>query len=108
MFVYKRIQMAFLLLFSCIILAACSEQNKPDATAKEETEEKTAVTDEIPVASLELEGMIAQEPGKLLELHMEPNIEAAETKDFWTYNNFYEDTFEPIMHEAADGLFLGK
>ena len=36
MFVYKRIQMAFLLLFSCIILAACSEQNKPDATAKEE------------------------------------------------------------------------
>ena len=35
MFVYKRIQMAFLLLFSCIILAACSEQNKPDATAKE-------------------------------------------------------------------------
>ena len=41
MFVYKRIQMAFLLLFSCIILAACSEQNKPDATAKEETEEKT-------------------------------------------------------------------
>ena len=41
MFVHKRIQMAFLLLFSCIILAACSEQNKPDATAKEETEEKT-------------------------------------------------------------------
>ena len=39
---------------------------------------------------------------------MEPNIEAAETKDFWTYNNFYEDTFEPIMHEAADGLFPGK
>ena len=105
MFVYKRIQMAFLLLFSCIILAACSEQNKPDATAKEETEEKTAVTDEIPVASLELEGVIAQVPGKLLELHMEPAIEAAQTKDFWTYNNFYEDTFEPKMQEALMDYF---
>ena len=52
--------------------------------------------------------MIAQEPGKLLELHMEPNIEAAETKDFWTYNNFYEDTFEPIMHEELTDYFLGN
>lgn len=103
--------MAFLLLFGCIILAACSEQAKPNATAEEEKgkepEKKATVTDEIPVASLELEGMIAQKPGKLVEQHMEPSIEAAETKNFWTYHNFYEGTFEPMMRGAA-GIFPGK
>ncbi len=72
MFVHKRIKTAFLLLFSCIVLAACSEQEKTDTATEEETEGKVlekeadavTVTDEIPVASLELEGMIAQEPGK--------------------------------------------
>ena len=104
MFVHKRIKMAFLLLFSCIVLAACSEQEETEGKVLEK--EADAVTDEIPVASLELKGMIAQEPGKLLELDMEPTIEAAQTKDFWTYNNFYEDTFEPLMHEELTDYFL--
>ena len=58
--------MAFLLLFSCIVLAACSEQAKPDAAPINKVLEKEAdvVTDEITVASLQPEGMIAQKPGK--------------------------------------------
>lgn len=112
MLIHKSIQMAFMLLFSCIALAACSEQDKPDEAAEEETEAKVseneadAVTDEIPVASLELEWMIVQKPGILVEQHMEPSVEAAQTKDFWTYNNFYEGTFEPIMHEELPNYFL--
>ncbi|MFC5590131.1 VWA domain-containing protein [Sporosarcina soli] len=112
MFIHKKIQTAFLLLFSCIILAACSDQAKPEVTAEEETAEKTkgketaTETDEIPKASLELEGIIAQKSGKLVEQHMAPEVEAAETKNFWTYHNFYEDTFEPIMQEELSNYFL--
>ena len=112
MIVQKRIQMTLLLLFSCIALVACSERDNPDAVTGEEMEAKVleneadAVTDEVPVASLELEGMIAQKPGELVELHMEPSVEAAETKDFWTYQNFYEGTFEPMMHEELTDYFL--
>ncbi|WP_342513523.1 VWA domain-containing protein [Sporosarcina sp. FSL K6-1522] len=117
MFVQKRIRLISLLLFSCITLAACSSQAKPDTTAAEETEEKakvkeqektTTATDDIPVASLELEGMIAQQPGKLVEQHMAPEIEVAETKNFWTYQNFYEGTFEPIMQEELPAYFQGN
>ncbi|MCG7335273.1 VWA domain-containing protein [Sporosarcina sp. ACRSM] len=115
MFIQKKIQTALLLLFTCIILTACSDQAKPDAKAEEETTEKAkeqkadetaSATDEIPKASLELEGMIAQKSGKLVGQHMAPEVEAAETKNFWTYHNFYEDTFEPIMQEELSNYFL--
>ena len=68
-------------------------------------DETASATDRIPKASQELEGMIAQKPGKLVEQHMAPEVEAAETKNFWTYRNFYEGTFEPLMREELQAYF---
>lgn len=94
----------------CLMLTACSEKPEPEvkteaAVAKEDT--KSTVVEEvaIPEAARTVEDMVSQPAGKLLEAHMEPDIEAARTVDWVYYHRFYEDTFQGIMEKELPTYF---
>ena len=49
--------------------------------------------------------MLTQPAGKLVEAHMDPEIEAARTVNWVNYHRFYEDTFKGIMEKELATYF---
>lgn len=98
-----------LLLVSSIALAACSEKEEP--LVKKEASIETAPTvavkadESVAEAARDLEGMIAQSTGKLVEEHMDPEIEAARMVDWVYYHRFYEDTFRELVKKELPAYF---
>ncbi|MCM3638875.1 VWA domain-containing protein [Sporosarcina luteola] len=94
-----------LALIGCLMLAACSDKPEPEVksevtVAADEGKTKPVAADEqIPKAARTIEEMIAQPAGKLVEAHMDPEIEAARTVNWVYYHRFYEDTFKGIMEK---------
>ena len=80
---------------------------KSEATAavKEETKTVAVVDEQIPKAARTVEDMMSQPAGKLVEAHMDPDIEAARTVNWVYYHRFYEDTFKGIMESELPTYF---
>lgn len=96
----KRIIYLLCLLF-LLLLNGCSGQ-KEQSTEIEETksEPKEAPVEkieEIPVAPRNIEAMIAQPAGKLVEEHIDPRLETLKGWDYFEYSKFIDETFQPIV-----------
>ncbi|HJF32518.1 MAG TPA: VWA domain-containing protein [Sporosarcina psychrophila] len=111
----KRVRMAFLvLILGCAVLTGCTDETESTMNqtgdAAESKEEKTVIIEDedIPDAPKSLKEVIAQQPGKLVEEHMEPDVEAARTVNFTTYNKFYDHTFKEIAQDELSVYFTGN
>lgn len=108
----KRIHYQYVaMIVACLMmLAACSEKQKPEPEVESEIsipdeETKAAADEQIPVAARTLEEMISQPAGQLIEAHMDPEVEAARLVDWVYYHRFYEDTFQGIMEDELPAYF---
>ncbi|MEK3937165.1 VWA domain-containing protein [Sporosarcina sp. FSL W7-1349] len=107
----KRLLIISALLASLLFIAACQGKTAPneEPVASAETEEnKEGTQDEIPVAASDIEGMLAQQPGELVEAHMDPEIEAARTVNFTQYMNYYDKDFKEVMEKELPSYFQGQ
>lgn len=105
----------YLFMILCfLLLTGCSEQAEPSSNVKDKTvdkkivdekKEKKSVGEEIPKAPRELEEMIAQNPGKLVEQHIDPELETLGPWDYFKYSKFIEETFEPIVSKELQAYF---
>ncbi|MBP1915779.1 hypothetical protein J2Z23_002761 [Lederbergia galactosidilyticus] len=106
--------LAIAFLIICGILVGCRAEDVPETSQadakkqenspiKGEKEESNAET--IPSAATTMEETVVQKPGRLVDEHMEPEIEAARTVDFTKYFRYYEDTFLDIVHKELPAYF---
>ncbi|MFD1356665.1 VWA domain-containing protein [Fictibacillus halophilus] len=101
--------MAVLLFLSIAMLAGCSEKEEKAAEKEinnktEKTSEKKA-TEKIPEAPKELEDMIKQHPGVLMEKYMNPKLEGLSGWAGYDYINFYKDEFQPLAEKEIKSYF---
>lgn len=94
----------------CMMLAACTDKPEPESEVESEVtmseeETKSVAEKQIPKAARTLEDMISQPAGKLVESHMDPEVEAAKTVNWVQYHRFYEDKFQGIMEEELPTYF---
>lgn len=96
----------------CLMLAACADKPEPEvktetsaSASSKETKPVAVAEEQIPKAARTLEDMISQPAGKLVEAHMDPEIEAAKTVNWVYYHRFYEDTFQGIMESELPAYF---
>ena len=107
----RRNYKIILALIGCsLMLAACSDKPEPEVkseiSSSDEGTNTVAVADEqIPKAARTVEEMLNQPAGKLVEAHMDPEIEAARTVNWVYYHRFYEDTFKGIMEKELPTYF---
>lgn len=107
MFILKRISKTLFFLIVCLsVLIACDEKsveqkNNDDKKGKVEG----MVGKEIPEAARNIESVIEQNAGKLVEKHIDPELELIGVIDFFQYRNFVLDTFYPIVHKELDIYF---
>lgn len=99
-----------LALISCLMLAACSDKPEPEVKAdvtveEEENAKPVAANEQIPKAARTVEDMMSQLAGKLVEAHMDPEVEAAKTVNWVQYHRFYDDTFKGIMESELPAYF---
>jgi Ca-activated chloride channel homolog len=105
----KIYMMVVLLFFSIAMLAGCSE--KEERAAEKEVNKKIEKTSEkkepekIPDAPKELEDMIKQKPGVLMEKYMDPKLEGLYGWDGYDYINYYKDEFQPIAEKEIKSYF---
>ncbi|MFS0575735.1 VWA domain-containing protein [Sporosarcina sp. 179-K 3D1 HS] len=108
MFQIKSIHTLLPLVFISLFVTGCQEKTDPNgepvASAEIEENEKDTQGD-IPVAATDIEGMLAQQPGKLVQAHMDPEIEAARTVNFTQYMNYYDKTFTEVMEKELPSYF---
>ncbi len=110
---YKRLGYAGIILISIFILIGCSadqehagsSEESKNVSAEKASEKKVK---EIPKAAREIEEVVVQEPGKLVEEHIDPELEIIEGLDFVQYRNFIMDTFNPIVEKELTGYFENK
>ncbi|QED46434.1 vWA domain-containing protein [Cytobacillus dafuensis] len=105
----------FFIILCFLLLTGCSEQAKPSSNEKDETKVKKEIVnkdkeeekadEEIPKAPRDLEGMIAQGPGKLVEKHMDPELEILDGWDYFKYSKFIDEKFTPIVNEELQAYF---
>ncbi|MCM3719041.1 VWA domain-containing protein [Fictibacillus phosphorivorans] len=106
----NNIKMVVVLLFlSIAMLAGCSE--KKDKALEKEINKKTEKTQEkiqpekVPKAPRELEDMIKQKPGVLIEKYMDPKLEGLYGWAGYDYINYYRDEFKPIAEKEIKSYF---
>lgn len=102
-------RLTMFLIAAGFILTGCEDKEpvKPkaeDSPGKSE-EQSSALSNRVPLAAENIEETASQKPGKLIEEHMEPDIEAAGSSDFNKYYSFYENTFEPIAQKELQAHF---
>jgi Ca-activated chloride channel homolog len=97
----------------CILaLSACSgEEEKASGEKKndaghEEAEKAEAASDEkIPEAAADVEGMVAQQPGKIVKELLDPELEVADSWDSQKYFDFNEQTLQPAAEKEMKAYF---
>ncbi|WP_262380650.1 vWA domain-containing protein [Bacillus infantis] len=99
-------------LLCILVLAGCSGEDekasgekKNDAHPEEAREQETSSDEKIPEAADDIEGMVAQEPGKILEGKLEPEVEIADLWDSKKYTGFNEQTLQPAAEEEMKAYF---
>lgn len=104
----KHAYTSLLFVLICLFLAGCQEKpeaNEAPVASPKIEENKTTDKEDIPAAATDIQGMLAQQPGKLVEAHMDPEIEAARTVNFTQYMNYYDKTFKNIMEDELLSYF---
>ena len=110
-FILKRgIKIVFFIIVCLSLLSACSEKTEESTSSEvnstSKKEEIEGIVDEkIPEAARNLESIIEQNAGKLVEKHIDPELELIGVIDFFQYRNFVEDTFYPIVHKELEIYF---
>lgn len=106
----RKLYIFIILIF--FIIAGCSGKEDQTTDEKEaKTPDKEAVEvstnkEEIPKAATELEGMIAQSPGKLVEEHIDPEIEKLPASKYFEYKKLFdEEAFQAIVEEEIQSYF---
>ncbi|WP_180968146.1 vWA domain-containing protein [Cytobacillus massiliigabonensis] len=108
-----------LIMILCLcFLSGCSDKAKPSGNeevekpiqkAEKEDSEEIAETKEAeekaPPAATDLEAMIAQKPGVLVEQHIDPELEVLDGLDYFQYRNFIDETFQPIVNKELEEYF---
>lgn len=102
----------FILLLCMLLLAGCSgsgqtkDEKKPVAAPNQDEVAVKDDKEEIPVAARELEGMIAQAAGKLVEEHVDPKVEVLPAWDYFEYSGkFDEEAFQAIVEKEIQKYF---
>lgn len=104
----------FFIILCFLLLTGCSEQAKHSSNEKDKTvdekivhekKEKESLDEKIPKAPRELEEMIAQNPGKLVEQHMDPELEILDGWDYFKYSKFIDEKFTPIVNKELQSYF---
>lgn len=99
-------------------LSGCTEKAEPSANEEAEKavqkdeKEEPAENDEkeeteisIPSAPIDVEGMVAQKPGVLVEQHIDPELEILNGLDYFKYSKFIDETFQPIVNKELQVFF---
>jgi Ca-activated chloride channel homolog len=104
--------LASLLALCFLVLSACSGEEekasgekKNDAPQEEAREQETASDEKIPEAAEDIEGMVVQKPGKILEGKLEPEVEVADLWDSKKYTSFNEQTLQPAAEKEMKAYF---
>lgn len=103
----------FFMILCVLLLVGCSGQANESTDDKETAASNKEVVEgenenkneDIPTAPKDLEAMIAQAPGKLVEEHIDPELETLQAKDYIQYTKFIEETFNPIVKEELETFF---
>jgi len=96
----------FLFILCFVLLTGCADQANPASNVKDEKKEKEEkMSEEIPKAPTDLEAMIAQSPGKLVEQHIDPELETVGAIDYFKYSKFIDETFAPIANKELQDYF---
>lgn len=111
LFLKKNIKILFFILVCLSLLNACSKKteestisNNVNSTEKNEKAEEK-VEEKIPPAARTIEAIIEQKAGKLVEKHIDPDLEVIGVIDFFQYRNFVQDTFNPIVEKEFEIYF---
>ena len=85
---------------------ACNEKSEEAKNSEGNKEKIERVAEgKIPEAARNIESVIEQNAGKLVEKHIDPDLELIGVIDFFQYRNFIEDTFNPIVHKELEIYF---
>ncbi|WP_245622826.1 vWA domain-containing protein [Lysinibacillus contaminans] len=106
----RSIKILFFIIVCLSLLSACSEKTEESNSGEVNNTGKKGkveeiVDEKIPEAARSIELIIEQKAGKLVEKHIEPELEVIGVIDFFQYRNFVQDTFYPIAHKELEIYF---
>ena len=85
---------------------ACNEKSEETKNSVDPNEKVAHIAEEtIPKAARDVESVIEQKAGKLVEEHIDSELELIGVIDYFQYRNFVEDTFYPIVHKDLEIYF---
>lgn len=102
------------LLLCLFFLGACSAEDKPVSKEKEQEEqvmeaeggaEAEEAAETVPAAPLTIEEMVVQDPGKLVEEHLDPELEVMQGLELLQYHKFMDNEFKPIIEKELTAYF---
>ena len=85
---------------------ACNEKSEETKNSEDHNEKVEDLAEEtIPKAARDVESVMEQNTGKLVEEHIDSELELIGVIDYFQYRNFVEDTFYPIVHKELEIYF---
>ncbi len=107
----RNMKILFFIIVCLSLLSACSKKteesnisSKVNSPGKKEKVEEV-VEEKIPEAARTIEAIIEQKAGKLVEKHIDPDLELIGVIDYFQYRNFAMDTFYPIVEKELQLYF---
>lgn len=85
---------------------ACNEKSEETKNSEDQNDKVEDLSEEpIPKAARDVESVIEQKSGKLVEEYIDPELELIGVIDYFQYRNFVEDTFYPIVQKDLKVFF---
>jgi Ca-activated chloride channel homolog len=95
-----------LFMMALVLIIGCSKEATMETRPqKEEAAPVEKENSEMANAARTLESTIEQKPGKLVEEHIEPDLETVNGWNGMDYNNYYNDTFQPLSEKEMRTYF---
>jgi Ca-activated chloride channel homolog len=106
----KPYYVCLFLLAAVLIISGCqkeaeTEKANAEAETKSNSKAKTPKEQSIPKAARNLDELINQESGKLMQKHMDKELEGKWGWAGYDYINYYDKTFKPLSEKALTSYF---